>query len=115
MHAEWAAGLAALKRMPCPVAVELERWRQLQVDANHVGDRWSTQATALGWSTLDVFGCDPKHPADRQDRAGLAWVIGGASIQVISHEVAILRYSCGLLQKVRKCRVIQGRILAWDL
>jgi hypothetical protein len=115
MPAEWTAGLATLKRIPCPVAVDLDRWRQLQVDANCIIDRWSVQTTALGWSTLDVFGCDPEHPADREDRAGLAWMIRGASIQVITQEVAILRCFGGLLQAVPKCRFTQRRILAWDL
>ena len=113
--ADWVAGSARLSGMSCPTTVEAKRWLQLQTDARCFVDQWSIQAAALGWSTLDVFGCDPVHPADRHDRGGLAWMIGGSNMQAISQEVAILRYSSGLLQRVRKCPVIRGRVLAWEL
>jgi hypothetical protein len=112
---DWAAGLLGIADKPCPVMIEPKRWPQLQEDANRFVDQWGRQAAALGWSTLAVFGCHPTHPADRYDAMGLVWMIVGAEVVAMGTEVANLRKSTGILQRVWKCPVAHGRILAWDL
>jgi hypothetical protein len=112
---DWAAGLTALAEKPCPIKIEPKRWLQLQGDANRLVDRWGRQAAALGWSTLDIFGCHPTHPTDRYDTMGLVWMIADADVVAMGAEVANLRKATSILQRVRKCLVAHGRILAWDL
>jgi hypothetical protein len=113
--ADWVAGLQRLNAMTCPVSVEPNRWLQLQGDANRFVDAWGRQAAALGWSTLDIFGCHPTHPADRYDAMGLVWMIADAEVVAMGAEVANLRKAPGTLQRVWKCPVAPGRILAWHL
>ena len=112
---DWAAGLLGIAEKSCPITIEPKRWLQFRGDASRFVDQWGGQAAALGWSTLDVFGCDPTHPADRFDTMGLVWMIADAEVVAMGAEVASLRKSTGTLQRVRKCSVFHGRILVWDL
>jgi hypothetical protein len=88
---------------------------QLHKDASRFVDQWGGQAAALGWSTLDVFGCHPTRPADRYDAMGLVWMIADAEVVAMGAEIANLRKATGILQRVWKCPVARGRILPWDL
>jgi hypothetical protein len=113
---DWVAGLRAIAERPCPITIEPKRWRQFQGDANRFVDQWGKQAAALGWSTLDIFGCHPTHPADRYDTTmGLVWMIADAEVVAMGAEVANLRKSTGTLQRAWKGPVANGRIHAWDL
>jgi hypothetical protein len=91
----WVAGLQRLNGMTCPVSVEPNRWLQLQGDANRFVAAWGRQAAALGWSTLDIFGCHPTHPADRYDAMGLVWMIADAEVVTMGAEVVNLRKAAG--------------------
>jgi hypothetical protein len=113
--ADWVAGLERLNGMTCPIAVGAKRWLQLKMDARCFVDQWGGQAAALGWSTLDVFGCHPTRPADHYDTMGLVWMIADAEVVAMGAEVANLRKAAGTLQRVWKCPIAHGRILAWDL
>jgi hypothetical protein len=112
---DWAAGLQGIAGKPCPIAIDPKRWLQLQADANRFVDQWGVQAVALGWSTLDIFGCHPTRPADRYDTMGLVWMIADAEVVALGAEVANLRKAAGTIQRVWKCAVDRGRILPWDL
>jgi hypothetical protein len=113
--ADWAAGLRGIAEKPCPMTIEPKRWLQLQRDADRFLGQWGVQAAALGWSTLDIFGCHPTHPADRYDAMGLVWMIAAAEIVAMGAEVAKLRKTSGTLQRVWKCAVDRRRILPWNL
>ena len=112
---DWAAGLQGMAERPCPTTIEPRRWLQLQEDANRFIDQWGGQAAALGWSTVDIFGCHPRHPADRFDAMGLVWMIADAKVVAMGAEVVNLRKADGTIQRVWKCPVIHGRVLVWDL
>ena len=112
---DWAAGLQGIAGKPCPVMIEPKRWLQLQKDANRFVDQWGRQAAALGWSTLDIFGCHPTHPTDRYDAMGLVWMIADTEIVAMGAELVNVRKAYRTLQRVWKCPVAHGRILAWDL
>lgn len=112
---DWAAGLSAMSKKPCPISVEAKRWLQLQRDAQRFVDQWGQQSAALGWSTLDIFGCHPTNPEHRFDQMGLIWIIAGAEIIAISAEVASIRNSAGTHQRVWKCAADGARVLLWDL
>jgi hypothetical protein len=112
---DWTSGLLGIAEKPCPIAIDPKRWLQLQADAKRFVDQWGGQAAALGWSTLDIFGCHPTHPADRYDTMGLVWMIADAEVVAMGAEVANLRKAPGALQRVWKCPVDRGRTLPWDL
>jgi hypothetical protein len=112
---DWTAGLLAIADKPSPVTIKPNRWLQFRGDASRFVDQWGGQAAALGWSTLDVFGCDPTHPADRFDTMGLVWMIADAEIVAMGPEVVNLRNASGTRQRIWKCPVVNGRILVWEL
>jgi hypothetical protein len=112
---DWAAGVRSIVGKPCPITIEPKRWLHLQKDANRFVDEWGRQAAALGWSTLDIFGCHATHPAYRYDAMGLVWMISDAEIVAMGADVANLRRATGILQRVRKCAAASARILPWDL
>lgn len=68
----WADGLALLQRLPCPEWVTPERWERLVYHATMLSQDWGEQANALGWTTTDLFGCNPFPWVRRIDRNGLA-------------------------------------------
>jgi hypothetical protein len=107
--------LRGIAEKPCPITIGPKRWLRLQEDANRFVALWGRQAAALGWSTLDIFGCHPTHPADRYDTMGLVWMIADAEVVAMGAEVINLRNAAGTLQRVWKCPVAHGRIFAWDL
>jgi hypothetical protein len=112
---DWATGLQGIAEKPCPVMIEPKRWLQFQGDASRFVDRWGGQAAALGWSSLDIFDCHPTHPTDRYDAMGLVWMIADTEVVAMGAEVAKIRKAAGTLQRVWKCPVAHGRILAWEL
>jgi hypothetical protein len=112
---DWAAGLQGIAEKPCPITIEPKRWLQLKKDANRFVDQLGGQAAALGWSTLDIFGCHPTHPADRFEAMGLVWMIADAEVVAMGAEIVNLRKASGTLQRAWKCPVAHGRILLWDL
>jgi hypothetical protein len=111
---DWVLGLRAMAETPCPITIEPKRWLQLRHDAQRFVDQWGPQAAALGWSTLDIFGCHPTHRGSL-DYMGLVWMVAGAEVVAIGARVANLRNSAGTLQRVWKCAVDVSRILLWDL
>jgi hypothetical protein len=113
--ADWAAGVRVIVGKPCPITIEPKRWLHFQKDASRFVDEWGRQAAALGWSTLDIFGCHATHPADRYDTMGLVWMISDAEIVAMGAEVANLHRATGIVQRVRKCAAASARILPWDL
>lgn len=113
---EWAEGFALLQTVLPPAVVEARRWQQVIDDAGHFIDRWASQAAALGWRTLDVFGVHRAKPAERLDAAGLVWCLSGAKVFAISERTAALQLRSGVLQSFRRAREIQPEAAAiWTL
>lgn len=77
-------GLHRLEEMAVPAIVRSERWPEVVNDALRLADGgWVSQALALGWSDLDLFGA----AAAECDTDGLAVWLGGS---------APARHHCGL-------------------
>src|SRR5260370_3792538 len=112
---DWALCLRSIAEKPCPMMIEPKRWLQLQKDANRFVDLWGRQAAALGWSSLDIFGCHPLRRSDRYDCMGLIWMVTGADLQAMGSRVAALRTPSGRLITVSKSADVQERILIWGL
>src|SRR5689334_22340902 len=67
-----ADGLARLDRMAVPRGVASDAWAETLADASRlVADGWVSQALALGWSQLDLFGAVTDRLGDA-DADGLA-------------------------------------------
>jgi hypothetical protein len=80
----WAEGFAIVSTMPPPTGFSAN-WRRIVDAAGRFLDQWAEAAEAAGWSTLDVFGCDPDRPAARLTvRAWCSCSIGCASLPSMS-------------------------------
>ena len=53
------------------------QWDELTAETWDVHRNWSERAVALGWTSLDLFGCNPDPFARRVDRDGLVAGIAG--------------------------------------
>ncbi|MBM3535854.1 MAG: hypothetical protein FJX60_22820 [Alphaproteobacteria bacterium] len=95
---EWAEGFARLQVIRPPSGIAIWRWQQVVDDAGRFLDGWATQAAALGWRMLDVFGVHPEKPVERFDAAGLIWCIRGGEVIAIAETTAKLRAPSGAVQ-----------------
>lgn len=93
---EWAEGFATLQTAQPPVSISEARWQQIIDDAGRFLDGWATKASALEWTTLDVFGVHPSAPEARHDGKGLVLLIAGGEVLAITAETARLRRGHGL-------------------
>jgi len=114
---EWIDGLAKLGEMSCPFSVQPNRWRRLNVDAARFVVAWGASAAALGWETLDLFGCHPLAPDQRYDYMGIVWLLTGASVAAVSADSMAMRTKSGAKQTVYRPRLPlgDGRVPIWSL
>ena len=71
------ADLAAFIAQPCPPGIRPETWDEITGETDAVRQRWADHAIGLGWTSLDLFGCNPNPFARRVDRDGLVASITG--------------------------------------
>lgn len=112
---EWAEGFARLDPDRAPGDVPPRRWRSFVDDAGAFLDRWAAQASAFGWSTHDLFGCDRDRPFARVDQAGLLWLVNGDRLVILTAETATIETTTGARQIWRRKPTRPGRLLAWEL
>lgn len=73
----WADGLAVMERMDAPDWMREDQWDHIVRTALGLSRDWGVQALAMGWDTLDLFGCNPEPWAGRIDRDGLSLSLSG--------------------------------------
>ena len=112
--AEIARGLAALRTLAAPLGVDCNGWRQVVADAGRlIAEGWAEDALALGWTALDLFGCEPLG-SDDDYRNGLAvWLIGRPLV-LLDADSAIARVDARRFVFSRK-RDRSGCVLLWEL
>jgi len=99
-----------------PADVPLRRWRQLIDDIGRFIDcGFAKKAAALGWTELDLFGCDQEKPFARIDRQGLCWLIAGNRVIGLSENEAIIETWTGARQTWHRKRSEPDRVLPWEL
>jgi hypothetical protein len=77
-------------RPPCDTP--RERWLQFIDDCGRfIDDGWASCTEALGWTPLDLFGCDRAKPFARIDRAGLLWLLDGRKLLALATPRLLLR------------------------
>ena len=110
----WTEARADIDRALPPSDVPLRRWMQLIDDIGRFVDRgFAEKAAALGWTTLDLFGCDREKPFARIDRQGLCWLIAGNRVTDISESEAVIETWTGARQTWRRKPSEAGRVLPW--
>jgi hypothetical protein len=112
----WIEALAKIHPGLPPADVPLRRWMQLIDDiARFVDGELIHKATRLGWTALDLFGCDREKPFARIDRQGLCWLIAGNRLIDLSENGAIIETWTGARQTWNRKPSELGRVLPWDL
>jgi hypothetical protein len=100
---EFRGFLADLAPEQPPGDVPRRRWRQFLDDARAFLDSgFATQATALGWTVTDLFGCDDAAPFARIDKMGLIWLLHGDRLLAITADTAIIETGSGARMTFRR-------------
>jgi hypothetical protein len=112
----WAEGFARLDPEQPPGDVSPHRWQCFVDDVGLFLDGgFAEQATALGWSPHDLFGCDRDRPLARIDRAGLLWLLKGDKLVALTADTATIETRTGARLTYRRKPDEPGRVLAWEL
>jgi|KBSMisStandDraft_5_1062788.scaffolds.fasta_scaffold306462_2 hypothetical protein len=112
---EHRARLHQLDPVQNPLDVPLPRWRQFLIDARafYAEDPgWAMLATDLGWHWWELLGADEVKPFARIDRAGLCWLMGGAVIEELDEQGAVLAFASGAVHTYPRKTI--ERVLAWS-
>jgi hypothetical protein len=114
--ANWRAEIAGFDPDRPPRDVPQKRWRQLLEDCARLsGEGIFDKAIQLGWTEIDLFGCDRDKPYARVDQMGLAWFPNGGRILAMTASVAVIRTGSGAQQTFRRKPSGPGQILVWEL
>lgn len=114
----WADDLERFGDTACPSGVRPDYWDELTQEAWTVSRDWGQQALDLGWSSLDLFGCNPvPFPfARRIDRDGLVMASVGLLTAVrivsLSADGAELRDQHSTMRFYR--RLTAGAVHLWE-
>ena len=113
---EWEEALACLQPDRPPGDMPPKRWEQFIADARRLIDEgFAAQAAALGWTALDLFGCNNTKPFARIDQMGLVWLITGGRVASISASAAIIEAPTGSRQTYRRSLPGVGQVPVWGL
>jgi hypothetical protein len=112
----WIHGLFRLDPNSSPGDVPKRYWQQFIIDARRLVKYGTVvQAAALGWTTLDLFGCDRTKPFARIDQAGLLWLLNGDRLIALTENTATIETRTGARQTFRRKPNEPDRVLAWEL
>jgi hypothetical protein len=112
----WVEAFARLDYARPPADVPSRRWVQLIDDiARFMNGEFIHKAARLGWTALDLFGCDPEKPFARIDQQGLCWLIAGNRLIHLSESGAIIETWTGARQTWRPKPSEPDRVLPWQL
>lgn len=107
------AGIRRLHQIRRPKVHARLPWEQIVADTHWLAERnYITQALALGWDPLHLFGIAPDPDSDA--RPGLAvWLSGSRRLVLLDEHSAISRE--GETRRCFNCRSTQGAIFLWEL
>jgi hypothetical protein len=114
----WAEALAGLNPDLAPGNIPLRRWKQFVDDAGRFLDGgWAVRADALGWSPLNLFGCDRNKPFARIDHQGLLWLLNGRRLVELRADAAAIETQSGAQLTFRRCLPNDPKsvVLPWEL
>lgn len=109
---DWINGVVAMQTMTRPKAFSRPRWDQLCHDAFQFLLECADRATALGWTTAEIFGCDG---ADLLNR-GLVARLHGGKVVVLSADSATVLSEQGQRLEIQRClHPEETQVALWDL
>jgi hypothetical protein len=100
-----------------PCDIPHTRWATFIDDGGRfLASGWADRAVALGWTALDLFGCDHIKPYARIDRMGLLWLLHGQDLLALTADAAAISTPSGSSLIFRKIsHHLSGRVLPWEL
>lgn len=106
----WRAGFLDLRPTvsPCP-GLTGPNWTAIHAKGLDFLDRWADQAADLGWTTLDLWGVNPRNGTIRVDYCG-AMVIGNAMVTEVTAEH--IKWQNATYQRVKAARP-EGAVPLW--
>jgi hypothetical protein len=110
---QWCEGLRRLAAAEPVAGFSCNRWQQLIEDGRELLGDWGEQAARLGWTAEDLFGVHPTAPATRYDVVGLAPLLMGRQVSVMTVDRAIIATRSGSMLTYRRGQ--PGAVLLWDL
>ena len=112
---EWQCGVSRLDIDRPPEGVPHGRWQTFVANAaRFLAGPFAAPAVALGWTALDLFGCDPDQPYARIDRLDLLWLLNGGRLLALTRETVMIETMSGSILTYRR-RPSEGRVPAWEL
>jgi hypothetical protein len=90
--------------------VEADRWEAAVEDGRRLLTQWGTEADALGWTAVDLFGLAPvpdqPHPnyrrLSRYDETGLIWLLRGRPVLALTASTAAIESPTGAVTVYRR-------------
>ncbi|MEO5364157.1 MAG: hypothetical protein H7838_11120 [Magnetococcus sp. DMHC-8] len=101
---EWAEGLARICTMQRPPEFPPQKWRAIIDAAGVFADRWARQASELGWSVHEVFGCHHAAPITRADCMGLLLAMAGTGVELVELTQSAATFLVGRNRAVQRLR-----------
>jgi hypothetical protein len=112
----WAEALARLDPARPPGDVPPKRWLRFINDCGRfLDDDWAHRAAELGWTPIDLFGCDRSKPFARIDRCGLLWLLDGRQLHVLTADRAVMKRGNGASATFYRRPHEPGQVLAWEI
>ena len=113
---EWRDGVATLRAMSCPENVPAKGWADLVTNsARFIGSTFAARASAMGWSTADLWGCHAARPWQRIDCLGALWLLHDSEFVAVTAGAIAIRTSTGPRLSCRRSRPSKAVCLAWEL
>lgn len=110
----WAESLARLHPDRPPRGFTPARWLEVVNDSGILLDRWGANLQALGWTDVELWGCDASAPDQRLDLAGLALAMSGREVVAVTSSTATIRTASGVLTFYRHPKD-EPRTLLWEM
>jgi hypothetical protein len=106
----WAEGFARLDPGKTPAHVSPKEWLRFVDDCGHFLDAGlSEHAAALGWHSLDLFGCDRERSFAHLDHhVGLLWALNGRRIVELRRDKAIIETQSGTRETLKVVRATKA-------
>ena len=117
---EWCDGARRVAAMPAPLDWPASAWERLNAALPAFMAAWAPQAAALGWDTLDLFGCHPQAPNARLDQQGLVLELHHVQVVAMSERSAAVvlnqqRNGRRMTYHRRDPAVLDGAVPIWGL
>ncbi len=115
LPAELCDGLRHLQSMRPPNITRPQVWCAVVADAVRLAaDGWASQALALGWGSLDLWGCSPD-AGGNPDHDGLTLFLNGRRILLLDGRTCIVDAGAGARAVFTRRASTAGAVLLWDI